>query len=215
MSSDNVDNSSATRVAGARRLFFGISVGVIAEPLRVRTLKVRDWLELNLSDSEVTWVAPTRYHITLKYLGWTRPEAIVAIRNVATAVFAKQSKFRLKLGPLGGFDSLASTRILFAQVEASTKLKNMVKALDSACAAIGFPAETRSFHPHVTLARFRKVANLDGLDIGSSQEPEQKDSVWDSSSFLQLSVNSVHLYESPIISDVFEYPKLASWALGE
>ncbi len=213
MSRDNAD-SSAARLAGAKRLFFGISVGVIAEPLRVRTQMVRNWLELNLSDVEVAWIAPARYHITLKYLGWTRPEAIAAIRSAATVVLAKQSTYRLKLGQLGGFDSLASAQVLFAEVEVSTVLTNMVKALDEACAEIGFPAELRPFHPHVTLARFRKVANLRDLDIGSSQETEQKNSVWDSSS-LQLPVNSIHLYESPLISDVFEYPKLASWKLHE
>ena len=30
---------------------------------------------------QLRWVAPAAYHVTLKFLGWTRPEAAFALRD--------------------------------------------------------------------------------------------------------------------------------------
>ena len=39
------------------------------------------------------WVAPARYHVTVKFLGWTKEAAIEAIRDRVSAVLADRSRF--------------------------------------------------------------------------------------------------------------------------
>jgi len=78
----------------------------------------------------------------------------------------------------------------------------MANGIDTALADLGFPAETRAYHPHVTLGRLR--------------EPKSVESVLEPYSehlFSKTSVDSVVLYESKLKSTGSEYEIRHEWPL--
>ena len=72
---------------------------------------------------DVKWVAPANYHVTLKFLGWTRDDAIGAVRDALGAGArrrrARSSSARARLG---AFPSLDKASVLWAGVETAAAL---------------------------------------------------------------------------------------------
>src|SRR5438034_5712083 len=69
------------------RLFIGIPVSLqtanaLAQCVETLARRAKD------ARLELRWVAPASYHITLKFLGWTRDDAIPAIRDRVAAAIA-------------------------------------------------------------------------------------------------------------------------------
>ena len=151
-------------------------------------------------------MAPARYHLTLKYLGWSRPETVQAIRDRVKEVGQKHGELRVPLGGLDAFGSLGAAHVLFQALESSDGLIALVGDLDSCLAEIGFPLETRAFRPHITIARFKEVADLNTAGVGSEHSSSTRER--------SLLVRSIDLFEIPAVSDAYEYPSLANWKLS-
>jgi 2'-5' RNA ligase len=130
-----------------KRLFVGLRVSVAtanalggcAETLARRA---RD------AGVDFRWVAPTNYHMTLKFLGWTGLEAIGAVTGISRLTF--------RTTRLGGFPALEKATVLWAGVEDQGTLALLAAAIDRETATLGFAPDKRAFHPHVTLARLRE-----------------------------------------------------------
>lgn len=111
---------------------------------------------------DVRWVAPANYHVTLKFLGWTRATAVGAVRDALDAAARGTPRLTLRVARLGGFPSLDRAAIAWAGVEdaAGGPLAALVTRIDAAMAALGYAAEPRPFHAHVTLGRLRETRPL-------------------------------------------------------
>ncbi|SDX96496.1 RNA 2',3'-cyclic phosphodiesterase [Paenibacillus sp. CF384] len=136
------------------------------------------------------WAHPADYHITLQFLGDTPIELVPAIsaalREAASSVLA----FSLHVTSLGVFGRPIRPSVLWADVagdvEQLHKLQqNVVRVLKP----LGLMPESRSYHPHLTLAR-----NYAGE---SSFEPSQLMG-WKlpSGSPLQWQADAITLYQS-------------------
>jgi len=137
-----------------KRLFVGVRVSVgtanaLAGCAETLARRARD------AGVDLKWVAPTNYHVTLKFLGWTGLEAIGAVEDAVTRAIAPFDRLAFRTSRLGGFASLDKATVLWAGVEDGGQLQPVADAIDRATAALGFAAESRAFHPHVTLARLR------------------------------------------------------------
>ncbi len=142
----------AAQLPRPRHLFVGIRTSVAttnALSVAVETLarRARD------ARAELRWVAPTTYHVTLKYLGWAQPEIVPALIDTLEAAIAGTPRFVIRAGKLGGFPTLDAATVLWAGVEISAALTELAGKVDRAMVGLGFPAEARPFVPHITIAR--------------------------------------------------------------
>lgn len=141
--------------AKKKQLFIGVRVSVAAANAlsgAAETLarRARD------AGLDLRWVPAANYHATLKYLGWTREEAVPAIGDAIARAVAGTPKFELRVARLGAFPSLEKATVVWAGVADPGPITQLANKLDRAMAEVGFAAETRPFAPHVTVARLRE-----------------------------------------------------------
>jgi 2'-5' RNA ligase len=184
------------------RLFIGaqVSMGVVRD-----LTETVDQLSDAASEAglKVRWVSPANYHVTVKFLGWGRPEVIDAIRDVVGEALRGQRAFSFRTAKLGAFPDQGKARVLWAGVEGDGgRLAALAKTVDVATASLGFPTDKRDFHPHVTIGRLRKVANCESLLLPYAEQ-----------AYRETSVQSLVLFESVIKSTGSEYHVRAEWPL--
>lgn len=181
----------------------------IGVPLSLRSLKAvanaaSDLKERSASSNlDLRWVPPARYHVTLKYLGWARPEVLPAIRDAVGAAIAGHKAFDMRCREIGAFPSLEKAQVLWAGLDDRMgDLGGLAKKIASATEELGFPADGREFQPHVTMARLQGARNLVKL---AQDAPVRV--------FSKSWVDTLILYKSSVESETSEYEKIASWSL--
>ncbi len=114
-----------------------------------------------------SWNREENLHLTLKFLGDVPFEKIEELSN-AVAVAASQIKtFQLTVAGGGTFPPRGKPNVLWIGIEdASGSLAQLQRNLDDNCARIGFARESRTFHPHLTIARLRKPTGA--RDLGDA-----------------------------------------------
>jgi RNA 2',3'-cyclic 3'-phosphodiesterase len=197
-----------------KRLFLGLRVSVatangLAQCAEQLARRAR---EANL---EVKWVTPASYHVTLKFLGWTRVDLIEALDDRIAAVVAGIGPFKFKTAKLGAFPSLDKSTVVWAGVEdpgpegkgrdslpALGPIGELAKRIEAATVELGFPAETRPFHPHVTLGRVRETRLLREVVLPMSEQM-----------FSASTADHVILFESETKSSGSVYKEISKIAL--
>jgi 2'-5' RNA ligase len=100
------------------------------------------------------WTHPQDYHITLKFLGDTSADQIQQLQRLLESVTKATSPFALTEKGWGTFGPPTSPSILWAGVGGDlASLNSLQQIVDISMADLGFPKETRAFHPHLTIAR--------------------------------------------------------------
>lgn len=114
----------------------------------------------------LAWVVQGRLHLTLKFLGAIAPDAVPAIRGAAQGVLRDARAHHVTLAGIGGFPNLRRPRVVWMGMHDTAHLVSIAASLDRAVAALGVPAETRPFRPHVTLARVKTpLSGADGTTL--------------------------------------------------
>jgi 2'-5' RNA ligase len=144
------------RGGAGKRLFVGARISVatanaLAGAAQTLARRARD------AGVDIRWISPASYHVTLRFLGWTRAEAIGAVRDALDAAAAGISPCSFRTARLGAFASLDRASIVWAGVEAPEPLLELARRVEAACARLGYRPERRAFHPHVTLGRLREA----------------------------------------------------------
>jgi 2'-5' RNA ligase len=150
-----------------KRLFVGIRVSVstsnaLSGAAETLARRARD------AGVDIRWVAPVGYHVTLKFLGWTREPAISAVLDVLAKAAENTPRFTIKCARLGAFPTNEKASVVWAGIdEQSGALAELAKRIEQGCARLGFETQAgagsspaRAFHPHVTIGRLRKVAAI-------------------------------------------------------
>jgi 2'-5' RNA ligase len=139
------------------------------------------------------WTAPESWHITLEFLGNSTPEQYACVTTRLGEV--RGGPVAVDLGALGCFDR---SGVLFADVAATPGLAELAGRVTAAANRCGFVAETRPFHPHITLARAKgqgRGAELRGFaDALRSQPP-----------FSRFTAREFLLYESHLSAEGAQY----------
>jgi len=188
------------------RSFIAIELpsGIKAELASIEErLKIRPY-------SFVKWVDPEGIHLTLKFLGNVASTTVPEIAEALTKVAQRISPFNLQMGGLGAFPNLRRPQVIWVgiggEVEKSAILQ---RDIDAALAPLGFPPESRSFSPHLTLGRLRE---------GASPQERQKLGQWVSSikfeGSLSFEVDALSLMKSQLTPRGAIYSQLASMRLG-
>jgi RNA 2',3'-cyclic 3'-phosphodiesterase len=158
------DNQSGA----GKRLFVGVRVSVQtanALAAAAETLQRR----ANDARIEIKWVAPVNFHATLKFLGFTREDAIGAVRDALDEALVGVSPLKFRTARLGGFPSLDKASVLWAGIDGNA-LDDVAVRVEKAMTGIGFAAETRPFHGHVTLGRLRETRPIRELVLPLSEQ---------------------------------------------
>lgn len=127
-----------------RRVFFGLQI-----PARIkdRLLKVK---------SEVPgakWQRVEQMHITLLFLGDIDEDDVSAVCE--TARHAPGAAFELDVAGLDCFGQPLRPRNLWAGVRPTAPVVRLHDGLRDRMETLGLTVDSRAFHPHITLARFK------------------------------------------------------------
>lgn len=187
------------------RLFFGVRVSLAT--VRALEDQVAELRAHPAADGAAArWVAPATYHVTLKYLGWTRPEVVAALRDRVPVAMKGLRRFTVQCEGLGCFPKPDKARVLWAGVdpEGGRRLTELATRLEQLSTDLGFASETRGFHPHVTLARLRRPGPVADL-LAAASEQVYRDS----------RIDQLILFESQTKPDGSEYRPVATWPLED
>ena len=139
----------------SERLFVGVPIAVAAREAIARHLRAA--LGERLPGRAVT---PDNWHLTLRFLGATRPEQQRGIRELLRRS-ALGEPFRIVFGALGAFPRPRAARVLWLGVTRGGDALGRLAALAEAAArAHGFPPEERPYRAHLTLSRIDPAADV-------------------------------------------------------
>jgi 2'-5' RNA ligase len=117
------------------------------------------------------WVRPEGVHLTLRFFGDTPPARIAQLRPALAAAASECEPLEARIGGLGTFPRPGKPpRVLWVGIQLPPPALALQAACERAAVAAGFPAEERSFHGHLTLARFRERVlrpALPPVDLGA------------------------------------------------
>ena len=166
--------------------------------------------------ARIQWSTVSKLHITTKFIGeW--PESRLGELTSALHAIPRTGPIPIRVEGLGWFPNPHSPRVFLAAIrtdcpsvhdsgrssneEAVKNLETLAQATGQATVSLGIPAETRDFHPHVTLARIKTRVDLAPLRQAVAQLESTAFGVFEArSQFLYLSQNSVYtkLEEFPL-----------------
>ncbi len=138
------------------RLFTAIELSAeVTENLRLLLDRLRPAAKLS-------WTRVENLHITTKFIGEWPEERLDEVKRALESV-KSPGPIAIDIHGIGWFPDARRPRVLFAGVKAADELADLAQATDDALAAIGVEKEDRKYTPHLTLARVRTSAPLDGI----------------------------------------------------
>ncbi len=108
---------------------------------------------------KVKWVAPKKFHITLKFFADISPERMEEVKKVIASIAGQYSPFNLNLESFGFFPNQNKPRVFFIRAGSGQVLENLAENLEEELEEIGFAKEKR-FKPHITLARIKSLKKI-------------------------------------------------------
>jgi 2'-5' RNA ligase len=102
----------------------------------------------------------SQLHVTVKFLGNVDAEQTGMLVDTVRAVARTGSACTSEIAGLGAFPAPRRARVVVVHLEEEAALMRLAREVETRVTALGFPAEARSFRPHVTLARLRKPGNV-------------------------------------------------------
>jgi 2'-5' RNA ligase len=114
------------------------------------------------SGSGVRWTDPNGMHLTLKFIGEWEATRLDSVRGALGGIHAAQP-IEAAFRGIGWFPNARHPRVLWAGVEAGSGLAALAEEIERALEPLGIPRESREFRPHLTLARIKDEARLEGL----------------------------------------------------
>jgi len=132
------------------RIFFALDIG---EEIRTALHGIQH--DLRQAMANVRWVKTSNIHLTLKFLGEVPERSLDPLVSCMAKVAENQIPFILRVQGLGVFPNRSVIRIIWAGVERHRQLLLLQEFLEGELVGLGFRAEERAYHPHLTLGRVR------------------------------------------------------------
>jgi len=157
---------------------------------------------LRRKDDCLRWMQPESWHITLQFLGNTDPEQYQCLLTRLAEV--RSPPVPVRLDELGFFHC---TGVFFAAVRPAPELEFLANRITAATAPCGFIAESRPFHPHITLARAKgqnRAQPLHALETRAQRQP----------AFMRFVASAFLLYKSHLSPTGSTYEVLRRFPLA-
>jgi 2'-5' RNA ligase len=164
---------------------------------------IRDLLIDAMGDSpELRWVQDENLHLTLRFIGEVeRPlgdDIALALSRI------RSGPFELRLSGVGIFEQ-RNGGALWAGVQPKEPVAALAAKVERACVAAGLEPERRTFHPHVTLARWNR------REATAAQAFLERNRALASEAF---AVDRFILYESRLSRHGAHYEEVADYPLA-
>lgn len=120
----------------------------------------------------VRWAAVNNLHLTLKFLGDTRPNQLHPIVDVLKQMAQTQEPFSVMVAGRGCFPNFRRPNVLWAGLhDRGEQLAQLADAIERAVAPLGWAPEDRGFRPHLTLGRVNQhVDSRQRAELGRAIE---------------------------------------------
>lgn len=106
------------------------------------------------------WQRDDQLHLTLRFIGAVDRHQAADVDAALAAV--NFQPFALALGDVGSFDHRGRVDCLWVGVRPREAVALLAQRVDAALARVGIAPETRAFVPHITVARFGRLAGDPG-----------------------------------------------------
>lgn len=126
----------------------------------------RRWVEL---DAAVRWVAPDRAHLTLRFLGGASRAQLDDLDPLLRETGARSAPITFAPSGTGAFPGWKRPRVLWVGLDDGDASQRLASEVEDHARAVGFAAEERRFHPHITLGRVKGRRGLDQV-IGAIRQ---------------------------------------------
>ncbi len=152
----------------------------------------------------VAWVPAANLHVTLRFLGSVREEAIEGVVGALGRIAARHQPIDARAVGLGAFPAPERPTVLWMGVDAPA-LAPLQGEVEAAMVGLGFDKEERPFHAHITVGRVKEwrpsvdAAALWKSDVEAGSAP----------------LSEIVVYESKTRSAGAEYIARARVALGK
>ena len=123
----------------------------------------------------IRWTSWEGWHLTLRFLGAASPGVLASMEAPLRSAAARCPAGDACFAGLGTFPQRGAPRVLWLGVSLHAEFVELQSACEAAAVAAGFPPETRAFHPHVTLGRWRDGARrprFPPADLGAGRLDE-------------------------------------------
>ncbi|MDH4071251.1 MAG: RNA 2',3'-cyclic phosphodiesterase [Ignavibacteria bacterium] len=129
-----------------------------APPVRAMDAIRPAWSLLREQLTGIRWEPEEKLHSTLKFLGECSEELIPEIVDALTVLCAEyRGEIPLRFGNFDVLPSRTRPGVVVISIEDPTgHLTRIHERIEAAMEQIGFPRETRSFRPHLTIGRIRE-----------------------------------------------------------
>ena len=179
--------------------------------------RLLDRVRQDLPPGLVRWVRPEGIHLTLKFLGDVDRGALPEIEQALRAACAPHAPFHLRIAGMGCFPTPRRPRVVWIGVEdESHTLAALQRDVERAISPLGFPADRRGFHPHLTLGRVKDTRSRGGPTARQQAELAALGAYADRAKVRvgEMSVESVHMMRSELLPGGAVYSALASVPLS-
>lgn len=130
------------------RLFLAVTLPeTVRASIRDAVAPVRD------ATPALRWVRHDTLHLTVKFLGEQTPDTVAPITHAAQRALRGLPAIDASIGGAGAFPNFRRPRAVWLGMHPAPPLVELATRLDAALVALGITAESRPFHPHVTVAR--------------------------------------------------------------
>ncbi len=169
------------------RLFVAVEMNEsIAEAMRDTIDELRARVTRRAPRARVTWSAPDRIHITVRFIGEADDARTQAIRS-ALGPSIEAPVFDLTVEGIGAFPPKGPPRVFWAGLtDGRNGLLEVERVVSQRLKAL-VPAEDRPYAPHLTLARVKEPAGLSRAALFEGLTSHR---------FGRLHVDAITLFES-------------------
>ncbi len=153
------------------------------------------------------WVRPEGIHLTLKFLGETPADRLESLTAALAQAVTIEPAFDLTLVRVGAFEQRRAPCVILATISVQGRaLIDLYERIETWLAAAGWPRETRTFHPHLTLARLP-----DAMDDATCRAVADMANAFASPEAPGWHVDRVHLIRSHLGPGGARYESLAAF----
>jgi 2'-5' RNA ligase len=188
--------------------------------LRARLATIQQDLKRHIEQARdpvrISWISSASMHLTLRFLGDMPEKSIEALRTALEQVASRHEPLAIPIERIGVFPSRDQPRVLWAgpaeswrQGPAWEQLAALQRAVEGCCQADERSSDTRSFHPHLTLARVKEGERHVGrlLGVGDIMDRAMSGGA--------LSVETIALMQSRLHPNGSTYTKLWEVPIGK
>lgn len=141
-----------------------------------------------VNHENISWININQLHLTLHFFGEIDEDLIPDISKLLLSIVSETNNFNLLCSKIGIFGSRHSPKVIWLGVEENPDLLILKSKICNVLQAYGFKVEPLKFVPHITLARIKKIEDLNFFNLCLDKFKI----------FVEFShvVNDFHLFES-------------------